>query len=266
MSDGRDEDPLGFDAAPDGADPDAERRERQARYAHRRDPDLEAYGIGPGQPPVPPRMAPGTSRYTWFVGVVAVLVIAYVSVNSLRTQGPGSRGVQVGAVAPPFAAPLATGDLAGDVNVARRDGQGKAGKVTACSIHRPDVLTLCDLYRDKPVVLAFFATRGKQCTRELDTLQAISATRRDVAFAAIAIRGKRGDVRDLISGRGWTFPVGFDHDGVLANLYSVAICPQVTFLRRGGRVAGTTFGEVGAGELRRRIDALAAGRPLPADK
>ncbi len=97
--------------------PDADGREAEARggerYAHRRDPDLAAYGIGPDRPPAPPRMAPGTSRYTWFVGVVAVLVIAYVSVNSLRTQGPGSRGVQAGAVAPPFAAPLATGDLAG---------------------------------------------------------------------------------------------------------------------------------------------------------
>jgi hypothetical protein len=258
MTDGPDDDPLGF--------AEDERKARRERYAHRQDPDLAAYGIGPDRPPAPPRMAPGTSRYTWFVGVVAVLVIAYVSVNSLRTQGPGSRGVQVGAVAPPFAAPLATGDLAGDVNVARRTGQGDAGKVTACSIHRPDVLTLCDLYRDKPLVLAFFATRGQQCTRELDTLQRISADHRDVAFAAVAIRGKRGDVRELIGDRGWRFPVGFDHDGVLANLYSVAICPQVTFLRKGGRVAGTTFGEVGEAELRRRVDALAAGKPLPADK
>jgi hypothetical protein len=258
MTEGEDQDPLGF--------ADEERRARRDRYAHRRDPDAEAYGIGPDRSPAPPRMAPGTSRYTWFVGVVAVLVIAYVSVNSLRTKGPGSRGVQVGAIAPPFAAPLATGDLSGDVNVARRTGQGSAGKVVACSIHRPDVLTICDLYRNRPVVLAFFATRGRQCTRELNTLQRISAERPGVAFAAIAIRGDRGDVRNLIRDHGWTFPVGFDHDGVLANLYSVAICPQLTFLRKGGRVAGTTFGEVGEVQLRRRVDALAAGAPLPAAK
>jgi hypothetical protein len=258
MTDAKDEDPLAFG--------DDERHARSERYAHRRDPDLEAYGIGPNRPPAPARLPPGSSRYTWFVGVVAVLAIAYVSVNSLRTKGPGSRGVQVGSIAPPFAAPLATGDLPGDVNVARKEGQGDAGQVTACSIHRPDVLTLCDLYRNKPVVLGFFATRGRQCTRELDVLQRISAGRRDVAFAAVAIRGDRGDARDLVRGHGWTFPVGFDHDGVLANLYSVAICPQVTFLRKGGRVAGTTFGEVGEAELRRRVDALAAGRPLPADK
>ncbi len=262
MSPGPDDaDPLGFD----DDDREAERRARRARYAHRQDPDLDAYDIGPGRPPAPARLPPGSSRYTWFVGVVAVLVIAYVSVNSLRTKGPGSRGVQVGVLAPPFAAPLATGDLKGDVNVAQRAGQGKAGSVRACSIHRPDVLTLCDVYRDKPVVLAFFATRGKQCTRELDRLERLSHTQPDVAFAAIAIRGDRGDVRALVRDHGWTFPVGFDHDGVLANLYSVAICPQLAYLRRGGRVAGTTFGEVGETRLRLRVAALAAGRPLPTD-
>jgi hypothetical protein len=189
-------------------------------------------------------------------------VIAYVSVNSITHKGPGSRGVADGVLAPPFAAPLATGDLTGDVNVARRTKQGSAGSVRACSIHRPDVLTSCDLYRDRPVVLAFFATRGSACTRELDTLQRIARGRTDFAVAAIAIRGSRGAVRDQIRAGGWTFPVGYDHDGVLANLYSVAICPQVAYIRRGGRIAGTTFGEVGERELRARIGALVAGRPL----
>ncbi|MCW3040449.1 MAG: hypothetical protein JWM31_2354 [Solirubrobacterales bacterium] len=259
-----DDGPLGFGSPPsrDAPDPD--------RYAHRRDPDLAAYGIGPdavGEVQRQPRaqLPAGSSRYTWFIGVVAVLVIAYVSVNTITSQGPGSRGVAPGALAPPFAAPLATGNLTGDVNVARRSDQGNAGQVPACSIHRPDVLTICDLYARKPVVLAFFATRGSACSRELDTLERLSRSRTDVAYAAIAIRGSRGDVRKQIRAGGWSFPVGYDHDGVLANLYSVAICPQVAFIRRGGRIAGTTFGEVGERELRARITALAAGRALPAD-
>jgi peroxiredoxin len=271
--------PLGFGAdPPEPREPDAAEGTGTAgsgpdpdRYAHRRDPDLEAYGISTDRRPdlnrrPPPARPPvGTSRYTWFVGVVAVLVIAYVSVNSVTNKGPGSRGVEVGSMAPPFAAPLATGDLSGDVNVARRTKQGKAGDVPACSIHRPDVLTICDLWRDRPVVLAFFATRGSSCTKELDTLQRIAQGRPDVAVAAIAIRGSRGDVRKQIRGGGWTFPVGYDHDGVLANLYSVAICPQLAFIRRGGVVAGTTFGAVPEARLRARIATLVAGRPLPKD-
>lgn len=267
MADGRDEDgpddgPLGFgdDAAParPAHDPD--------RYAHRRDPDAEAYGLTADRGPAPPRLPPGASRYTWFVGVVAVLVIAYVSVNSITTEGPGSRGASAGVQAPPFAAPLATGTLEGDVNVARRTGQsGEAGDVAACSIDRPDVVTSCDLYKDKPAIIAFFATRGKECADQLDTLQRISTQRRDVAIAGISIRGDRGDVRKIIADRGWTFPVGYDKDGILSTLYNVVICPELTYIYKGGKVAGTSFGTEGAPEVGRRMDALVAGRPLPVE-
>lgn len=276
MSD-RDKDPLGFGPAdadgeeagrePEERDGTGTPRERPPRdpekYAHRRDPDLAAYGIHPSAKPQPARLPAGQSRYTWFVGVVAVLVIAYVSVNSIRTDSNGSRGAAVGVEAPPFAAPLATGNLSGDVNVARRGGQGDAGAVTACSIRRPDVLTSCDLWDDKPLVLVFFATRSRACADEVTVLQRIARGRDDVAFAAVAIRGSRSDVRKQIAANGWTFPVGYDHDGVLANLYSVAVCPQIAYISQGGKVAGASFGKQTQKALVRRIDLLAAGRPLP---
>jgi len=267
--DGRDRDaapadgPLGFGEGDGPATPPRAAHDPD-RYAHRRDPDAEAYGLTADRPPAPPRLPPGASRYTWFIGVVAVLVIAYVTVNSVTTEGPGSRGAATGIQAPPFAAPLATSALEGDVNVARQTGQGgEAGDVAACSIHRPDVLTICDVYKERPVILAFFATRGKECANQLDTLQRISARRSDVAIAGISIRGDRGDVRDLVRKRGWTFPVGYDKDGILSTLYNVVICPELTYIYKGGKVAGTSFGEKGAPELGRRMDALVAGRPLP---
>ncbi|WP_354701204.1 Thiol-disulfide oxidoreductase ResA [Paraconexibacter sp. AEG42_29] len=251
-----DDGPLGFggDATP------------KDRYAHRRDPDLAAYGIGPdasGDRPPPARLPVGTSRYTWFVGVVAVLVIAYVSVNSITTKGPGSRGIVVGITAPPFAAPLATGDLDGDVNVAREAEQEDAGRVPACSIHREGVLNICDLYAEKPVVLAFFATRGDPCSKQLDTIERIARTRDDVTFAGIAIKSGQDKVRGIVRDRGWTFPVAYDRDGVLSTLYNVVICPEMTFIAKGGRVVGTSFGDKSAADLKPRLDALAAGRPLP---
>lgn len=255
----REDGPLGFER-PAGHDPE--------RYAHRRDPDLAAYGIGPGarsDRPPPARLPVGTSRYTWFIGVVAVLLIAYVSVNTITTKGRGAHGLAPGTLAPPFAAPLATGDLPGDVNIATKAGQDKAGHVPACSIHRADVLTGCDLWASTPAVLAFVAPRDEECSRQLDLLQERFGGRSDVKLAAISISRSRGDVRRLVSDHGWRFPVGFDNDGGLATVYGVVVCPSLTFIRRGGRVAAVSVGRISDRALIARVQALAAGRRLPPD-
>jgi AhpC/TSA family len=203
-----------------------------------------------------PRLPAGASRYGWFVGVVAVLVIAYVSLNTARSHGPGSEGLRTGAGMPPFAAPLALGSLTGDVNVARRRGQGAAGARPACEVRGRGVLNVCQLWERGPVVLAFLATRGARCTGELDALERERARHPGVQFAAVAIRGDRAELAALVRRHRWRFPVGWDRDGVLANLYGVAVCPQLTYALPGGRVTATTIGELGRAALDRRVVAL----------
>jgi hypothetical protein len=250
VNDGRDDDgPLGFGPEED-------------RWAHRRDPDLEydpAVG-GPEFDPedIPVPRPPGASRYGWFLGVVGVLLLAVVLLNGARSKGPGSSGVSTGQRMPAFAAPLATGRLEGDVNVAKKAGQGEAGEVPACAVRRADVLNVCRLWERGPVVLAFFATKGSQCTRELDALERVRARHPGVQFAAVSIRGDRGDVRRLVQRHGWRFPVGYDRDGITANLYGVAVCPQVTYALPGGRVVDTSLGELDARELDGRVRRLEA--------
>jgi hypothetical protein len=247
VTDGRDDDgPLGFEPEED-------------RWAHRQDPDLVAEGVrgpGPAREQIGVPRPPGASRYGWFLGVVGVLVLAIVLLNGARSHGPGSRGVTAGQRMPAFAAPLAVGNLNGDVNVATKAGQGEAGKIAACAVTGPGVLNVCRLWRQGPVVLAFFATKGAQCTRELDALDRVRVRHPGVQFAAVSIRGDRGDVRKLVRNRGWGFPVGYDRDGITANLYGVAVCPQVTYALPGGRVTDTSLGELGARELDARVGRL----------
>jgi hypothetical protein len=50
--------------------------------------------------------------------------------------------------------------------------------------------------------------------------------------------------------------VGYDRDGAVSNAYAVAICPTITFARRGGRVAGTSFELLEEAALARRVEAL----------
>jgi peroxiredoxin len=235
--------------------------EREARWARRRDPDLDGPAGSPDHPvgQVPTPRPPGYSQYGWFVGVVAVLVLGWIGINTLRNGAGESAGPRKGSLAPPFAAPLVFSSFPddADVNVARKTGQGHgAGDVAACSVTSPGVLNLCRLYAAKPVVLVFTATRGSQCIHQLDVIERLRTRLSGVSFAAIAIRGDRGDLRKLTRRHGWDFPVAYDHDGVLANLYGIAVCPQLTFIRRDGHVADTAVGVVEAAELARRVRAL----------
>jgi hypothetical protein len=195
-------------------------------------------------------------RYGWFLALVAVVVLVYVSLNTLRSEHVGSQGPKVGSRLAPFAAPLALGGVKGDVNIARKAGQGSAGDKPACSVRGPGILNSCELGERGPFVLAFVATRGAQCTRELDQLERVSARHPHVQVAAVFIRGDRGDLRALVRKHGWRFAVAWDHDGILANLFGVAVCPQLTYALPGGIVQATSLGELDGAALDARLTAL----------
>jgi hypothetical protein len=211
-------------------------------------------------PPAPQRRGPG--RSSWIAIVLIAILLVYIGANFVRNRdaGPGSRGPAVGTRAHPFAAPLATSSLEGSVNVATKPNQGQAGKVPACTVTVPGSVNACRLWRRGPVVVVFFATRGGRCVDELDTVARVAPAHPDVTFLAVALRGGRGDVAGLVRSHRWRFPVAYDEDGRLANLYGVAVCPQLTYVRRGGTVAGTNVGELSQQELEAQVAELEAGR------
>jgi hypothetical protein len=204
-----------------------------------------------------PRLPAGASRYGWFVALVGVLLVGYVSLNTLRSsERVGSQGLKVGSKLPPFAAPLALGPLDAPVNIARKPNQGPAGKRPACTVRGPGILNSCELGERGPFVLAFLATRGTECTRELDRLQGVLPRHPGLQLAAVSIRGDRDDLRALVRRHRWRFPVAWDLDGRLANLYGVAVCPHLTYALPGGTVQATTIGELDRLELDARLAAL----------
>jgi hypothetical protein len=233
--------PLGFD-----------QEEAERRWAHRRDPDLPPRSEPGPDRPSHLRPPPGASRYAWFVGVVVVLGIATLMVQTQRPGGPGAAGLPAGARLPAFAAPLATSDLEGDANIRQPDG----GDRGACGVRGPRVLNSCALAQRGPSALVFVITRAGRCTAELDRLERVRRRHPDVQVAAVAVRGDRDDLRALVRSRDWGFPVAHDRDGAVANLFGVAACPQVTYVLPGGRVSKTTVGEDGAARLDRNLSAL----------
>jgi hypothetical protein len=131
--------------------------------------------------------------------------------------------------------------------------------VAACDLRGPQILNVCQLAERGPVVLGFLATPSAKCVRQMDIFDRVRAGFPGVQFAGIGIRGGRGKLREDIRGHGWGFPVGWDRDGVVSNVYAVAVCPTVTFAYPGGIVMRSTVGVLDETKLRAQVRALVRG-------
>lgn len=200
-----------------------------------------------GPRPEPPRPPGRVSSVAWIVGIAVVLALAYITINTIRTDAPGSRGIDAGEPLPPFAAPLVLGGPEGDAQV---------DPEKACGVRGPAILNSCELTEEGPAAIAFLASRSDQCDDQVDVLERVGERFGDVRLAAVSIRGERADVAAEIRKRGWELPVAWDRDGAVANLFAVAVCPTITFVNSDGLVTGTTLGTASASEIARRLQEL----------
>jgi hypothetical protein len=171
-----------------------------------------------------------------YLGLLVFVAILALGAAALLKDPGGLHGITPGHRLAPFAAPLASGTLTGDANVATRANEGEAGRVPACSVRGSQILNICQLEERGPVVLALFVDGGS-CPRVLSEMQALKSSFPGVQFAAVAIKGSRAALLALMRRQGLTLPVGIDADGALAGIYKVLSCPQVSFAYPGGEVA-----------------------------
>ena len=198
--------------------------------------------------PQPPR-----SRLPGILATTALIaLIAYVTFNTLSSERGSSTGPLAGEPMAQFAAPLVDSSLEGDVNVIQRSGSG----TVACDVKGARVLNSCQLVANRPAALIFINDSDGRCANALDDLVAAARRFPKLNVAAIVIGGQRDAARTLISDHRWRVPVAQDRDGALANLYGVAVCPQIVYLRRGGVVDGVSVGDPSAAELQRRLAAI----------
>jgi hypothetical protein len=202
----------------------------------------------------PPPARPG-SRYTWVVGVAALIAIVFAVYNLLTNTGvgEGTRGPEPGSVLPDFAAPSARGGPAGDANIRQRAGGTEAeGPVPACEVEAKGVVNICEL-RDRPVVVTFVLVGCE------DALDQVERVRRDfprVTFVGV-ISETPEEAEPLLEPGRWRYPVVLDPDNAVFNLYRVGDCPSTVFAEAGGEVAQTTLGYLSDAELRSGIAEVA---------
>ena len=179
---------------------------------------------------------------TLFAGVL----LLFITFNTVVSEKRSSQGLEAGERLPPFAMPLSTSPCRGrcDANVATAPDQGAAGAKPACSVRGPDILNSCELADGGPFVVAFVFPPVDRCRAQLPALERVAARHPEVKFAVVAVRADAATARALRT----SLPVGYDHDGAVANESAVVVCPTITFGSR-GRVIGSTVGTQTDAEL-----------------
>ena len=208
-----------------------------------------------------------TSRYSVWVGIAFVIVIAVASINTFTNDEGGLLGAdaQAGEPLPEFAVPELPGGEDADANIFQDDCESSANpcpadeqRTPACEVELPRVLRVCD-YFDRPLVLSFWFTSPSECPPTQDLVDdAASRFEGRVNFLSIAVRGEREELERIIRERGWSIPVGWDRDGAVSNLYRVGVCPTVALLLPGGILEEARIGteELDRGQLDEAIEGL----------
>ncbi len=234
------------------------------------DPDREAT---PSAPSPPSGFRPG-ARYSLFVGLAFVGVIAVAAINGFSTDEGTLLGTEPvrGEPLAEFAVPDIEGPLELDANIAQDDCATSENpcpeddvRTPACEVDPKDAIRVCDLF-DRPLAISFWFTNPSACVDTQDEIYDLAARYRgEVNFLSIAIRGDRPEVEEIVDERGWGVPVGWDRDGAVSNVYRVGVCPSVGIARTGGIFEEVLIGDDAtpervASELDELVERTASGQ------
>jgi hypothetical protein len=207
------------------------------------------------------------ARYSTFVGIAFLALVAIAALNGLSTDEGSVLGVEAveGRPLAEFAVPAIPGPLDGDANIAQDDCETAVNpcpeddrRTPACEVDLEGAIRVCDLF-DRPLVISFWFTRGAECLGAQDVFDEVARSYRGrVNFLSLNVRDDREKVESTIAERGWTVPVGWDRDGAVSNIYRVAVCPTVAFAYPGGifQSAAVEDPEVTVAQLSERVDEL----------
>jgi hypothetical protein len=209
-------------------------------------------------------------RYSIIVGLIFLAIIVVATVSTIRGGGGGETlgldRLPERWPLPEFAVPEGGGELEGDANVAQDDCETSAlpcpkdaQRTPACRVELPESIRVCDFF-DRPLVISFwFSKGGSDCVVQQDLVERVFRRYRGrVGFLSLDIRDDRDTVRELIRRRGWTMPVGYDHDGAVGGLYGVGLCPTFAYVYPGGTLQSASVGELSVAQLSDRVERLLA--------
>ena len=198
--------------------------------------------------------------YSIAVGVVFLAVILFAGINAVRNSGEAVLGPETGDRVPLFAAPTATGAIDKDANIDQGKVVDGKRRDSACEVEgaRRDVLRICD-YFDRPVVMVFWFKRGcGTCRPQLDAVERVRKRVPGVHFIGVDVRDSKDNARKEVLEHGWRFPMAFDRDGAVSQIYGIGGGPTIVFTYPGGITTDVQLGDLDDRELERRARRLLA--------
>ena len=102
-----------------------------------------------------------------------------------------------------------------------------------------------EIYRDKVVLVHFWATFCIPCLAEMPVLESLWQEYGGEGLVILGIAGDRGNteiVHEFAEKTGVSFPVVHDSDGRVRNQYEVAALPTTYLVGRDGKISGRAVG------------------------
>ena len=196
--------------------------------------------------------------YSIAVGIVFLGVILFAGINAVQNSGEAVLGPEKGRRIPLFAAPTPTGKLDGDANIDQGEVVGGKRRGSACQVKgsRADVLRVCD-YFDRPLVIVFWFKRGcGTCRSQLDAVERVRQRVPGVHFIGVDVVDSKENARKEVLEHAWRFPMAYDRDGAVSQIYGIGGGPTLIFAYPDGITMNVQLGELDDQGLERRARRL----------
>ncbi len=108
----------------------------------------------------------------------------------------------------------------------------------------------------RPVVMNFWASWCVPCREEMPSFDSVAQKRPDVLILGVAVEDTDAAARAFATGVAVGYPLGFDVDGAILELYPILGLPTTWFITVDGLIANIRAGQLGQDELQRLIDQL----------
>lgn len=182
--------------------------------------------------------------------------------NSTETNGEGAADTRLYAIETPTPLPSSATPAQDPAAI-----DAPAPDFTLPDLFEEETTYTLSAYRDRAVILNFWASWCVPCRREMPALQSAADRHADAGLLVLGIdqtyTDSLGNARLFVRGLGLTFPSARDDDGhVSTRLYGVRGLPTSVFITPAGDVAHIQIGEMTEEQVETFTQRLLAGEPL----